>query len=380
MDTAHAAFPSLRTEISGMNYESNTRRGQLKGYMWEGVVSCFLKENGFIEIANVDNGRTRRNREHFFEMRGRGTWHQIDCPCDYKHFSPFVNPLRLLAEVKFYSKSIEKHLIREFVGTIKDIQENCFVPDDFTQASMRYTELGAYFSANGFNEEAERLAFAHNIKTVSYRNIPILDDLKRIIETLERNYLSVKKCISVGNQNDFISLFREILLKKERYSEFISAKSVFDFIERFTPVDVDKEAFFNELYLLKEYFNKIKVNFIASSSAGALLHFVGSNSFPDELFKRTDEQRCRVFYRTIRTESQYYLIFSDDNSERRYYFSPPLALNRSVFFGGRKVYNEKERIFRELHISRHIDGLARTLVLKLDQDWLEKVRRDNHDE
>ncbi len=345
--------------------EIRKERNRMKGYMWECVVLRLLQENDFVEITTIDNVRTKRDRGYFLEMRGRGTWHQIDCPCDYTQFIPFVNPLRLLCEVKFYSDSVSKNLIREFIGVMKDIQENYFVSDDFTQPSARYTELGAYFSANGFEPEAERLAFAHNIKTISHMNVAPLEGLKAYIEELEHNYIRVEDCISSGNQKDFIRLFREILIGKR--------DSIGEFIQRFRPAD----GFDRIASDLSASFERIGSNFVASSSGGALLHFVCTSRFPDELFEYTDTQLCKVFYETNPLGQRFYLVFSADSRERHYYFSPPVSLAQAAFFGSREVLNEKEHIFHTLHLSRKIQGLARTLVLNLDQDWLNGVRRAN---
>ena len=343
--------------------ESNKDRGRVKGYMWEAVVLRLLQENDFVEITTVDNVRTKRDRGYFLEMRGRGTWHQIDCPCDYTRFIPFVNPLRLLGEVKFYANPVQKNLIREFIGTIKDIQENYFVSDDFMQPTMRYTELGAYFSANGFDVEAERLAFAHNIKAVSHKNIEPLDAIKSLVEEIERNYIAAGVCISAGNQQDFIRLFRQILSAEPG--------AIREFMQRFRPAD----GFDGIAHGLAASFERIGSNFIASSSGGALLHFVSADRFPDELFTGTDTQLCRVYYETTQAGRRFHLVFSDDHERRRFYFSPPMSLALAAFFGGHEVLNEKDRIFRTLHVSRRIHGLARTLVMRLDQDWLDGVRQ-----
>ena len=39
--------------------------------------------------------------------------------------------------------------------------------------------------------------------------------------------------------------------------------------------------------------------------------------------------------------------------------------------------DEKERIFSKLYISRQINGLARTLVLRLDTDWFNAIHNAN---
>lgn len=231
--------------------------------------------------------------------------------------------------MKFNRTPTQKSQIREFIGTIKDIQENYFVSEDFSQPSIRYTELGAFFSANGFDTEAERLAFAHNIKTVSYHNIEPLDTLKSLVEDAERNYISAKACISADNQQDFIRLFRDILSGNR--------SAIRDFIQRFNPAD----GFEGIANVLAGAFELIRSNFVASSSGGALLHFVGSDSFPDELFSNTDTQLCRVFYENTPSGRRFHLVFADDHHRRRFYFSPPVSLAQAAFFGGHDVLNEK---------------------------------------
>ena len=77
-------------------YVAPFERGKLKGYMWEVVILELLKENEFLELLTVDDVRTRRQRNSFLEMRGRGAWHQIDCCCDYEQFIPFINPPELI--------------------------------------------------------------------------------------------------------------------------------------------------------------------------------------------------------------------------------------------------------------------------------------------
>ncbi|PWW82840.1 hypothetical protein CR164_03625 [Prosthecochloris marina] len=302
-------------------------RGRLKGYMWECVILKLLRENEFLEVLVSDNIRIRQHRSHFLEIRGRGAWHQIDCCCDYDSFIPFINPIRLLGEVKFQHKPIEKYLIREFIGTIKDIQENYFISDDFSTSTERYTELGVFFSANSFSEEAEKLAFAHNVKTISYNNIAILEPLKKIVEETERNYLSARLCLSENNQSEFITLFRDILLRNE--------EAILKFKKHFrTPNGFEKV-----INSLLDKFYKIGANFVANSSGGAMMHFVGINTFPDELFGKTDTQPCQVFYQNSdlpNREYEFYLIFSEDQKKRKFYFSPPTSLRQAVFFGKKK--------------------------------------------
>lgn len=82
-------------------------RSQLKGYIFE-----LLKKNNFVELdLNVEpNERVKKTREGFIELKGRGSWHQIDCPCDYSRLIPFSYPTRILGEVKFHKSPTEKNI------------------------------------------------------------------------------------------------------------------------------------------------------------------------------------------------------------------------------------------------------------------------------
>lgn len=329
--------------------------------MWELVILRLIRENGFQEILTVDNYRTRRDREQFFEMRGRGCWHQIDCPCQYDKFVAFVNPIRLLGEVKYYSRPITKDHIRQFVGVLKDIQENYFTTDDVNEPTNRYTELGAFFSSSGFEKEAEKLAFAHNIKTVSHKNVWILEPLKRALEELELNYLSAKECVSVGRQSEFVRAFK-ICLEGD-------VGSLREFSRHYLPAD----GFYAVMDRLFGSFRAINSSFVATTSAGVLLHFVGEHEFPENLFQDTDLQLTRVFYFKENSARYFYLEFAADLHRRRYYFNPPIALDQAAFYGQREAVYQKRQIFQTIHLTRQISGLSRNLVLALDQGWLDQV-------
>jgi len=341
--------------------ENTTDRLRLKAIMWELVILRLIRENGFQEIITVDNLRTRRDREQFFEMRGRGCWHQIDCPCEFDKFIAFINPIRLLGEVKYYATPIKKDHIRQFVGVLKDIQENYFTTDDINAPTNRYTELGAFFSSSGFDKEAEKLAFAHNIKTVSHKNVWILEPLKRALEELESNYLHAKECVSVGRQSDFVRAFKNCLEGNGR--------AIREIIRRYLPPD----GFYDVIERLVGSFRAINSSFVATTSGGALLHFVGEKSFPEEIFRDTDRQLTRVFYFKENSRRYFYLEFVADQQRSKYYFNPPMALDQAAFYGQREAVMEKRQIFHSIHVTRQISGLSRNLILELDHDWLDEV-------
>ena len=90
--------------------DSIFQRGQIRGYLFEMAILHLLLNNGFSRVSSNKTSkkdknqvnRVRENRPFFVELRGRGGWHQIDCPCDYSILSPFMYPIRLIGEVKYY--------------------------------------------------------------------------------------------------------------------------------------------------------------------------------------------------------------------------------------------------------------------------------------
>ncbi len=348
-----------------MRHEHTHHRSQLKGYLFELVIMELLRKNNFSEIsvAAEPSDRVRELRPGFIEFKGRGCWHQIDCPCDYAKLIPFSYPLRLLGEVKFYNKPLEKQHIREYIGVIKDIQENYFVADGAGPQNYdsRKMEIGVYFSAGGYQEEAEKLAYAHGIKTVSYANNCLIDALKAGIEELERNYLSVR-CLREHAwrdfRADFIHLLRHGGFDYVKYRDYI-ADGYRDIIEQ-----------------IGNSFFRIRSSFIATTATGVFLHFVGEDDFPEEFFRTTDEGRCRVFYNYGNFGNRnFWLELADDPERRRFYFTPPEALDRNALFGRENVLNEKERLFCTLHVQIVLSGISRNLTLHLDEDWVDAIRR-----
>lgn len=350
-----------------MERENGLYRNQLRGYLFEIVIMELLRKNQFsdINVATEPNDRVREIRPGFIEFKGRGCWHQIDCPCDYNKLIPFSYPLRLLGEVKFYKKHLTKDHIREYIGVIKDIQENYFVaeganPQDFYPRKL---EVGVYFSANGFQAEAEKLAYAHGIKTVSYENNILINRLKFLIEELEKNYLSVK-CLKDNLWNDFRLEFIDAI----RYGDFTQHIGYYPYVV---------EGYGRIIDEIRQTLVGIRSSFIATTATGVFLHFVGNSDFPDELFQETDEGRCRIFYDVDNFRNRYFWMeISGDNLRRRFYFTPPESLEYVSVFGNEIVLNEKERLFRTLSVNIRINGISRSLSLRLDQDWMDAIRHN----
>lgn len=108
------------------NQESKLRI--LKGFLFEIAILHMLLANGFSRVPldsskEASDARAVMSRKYFIEFKGRGGWHQIDCPCDLNYTSPFMFPIRLLGEVKFTQNKVSKRVVESYIGVIKDIQD-----------------------------------------------------------------------------------------------------------------------------------------------------------------------------------------------------------------------------------------------------------------
>ena len=145
-----------------MHDENTTKRGQLKGYMFEVIIRRLLHLNDFEIITREVENRVRIQGNHSIEIKGRGTWHQIDSPCLYKESFPFIYDLRLLAEVKFHQGEIQKNKVREYIGVMKDISENYFNIgwiDSFKFMSL-ISDIEDNYNIEFSNEEFQNRDFA----------------------------------------------------------------------------------------------------------------------------------------------------------------------------------------------------------------------------
>jgi len=147
-------------------------KSQAQGYYFEEIVRHLMRQKKFIDVKSQD-------------IPGRGADHQIDSVGFLSFTIPFIYPVRLIAEAKWYegNKKIGLGNIRDFVGLMKDISENYFVPISQRgkrirpKLENRYTDAGAYFSVSGFSSNAQDFAWAHGIYLISFGMNTIFEPL-----------------------------------------------------------------------------------------------------------------------------------------------------------------------------------------------------------
>ncbi|MEN6636905.1 MAG: hypothetical protein ABFC56_13710 [Clostridiaceae bacterium] len=334
------------------------KRAQFRGFLFELAIGALLEKNNFHRINpyGQPKQRIRENRSGFLEIKGRGCWHQIDCPYDYDVAIPFSYPLRLLGEVKFYNSKVGKEHIREFIGTLKDIQENYFMIDGkpVEKHFPRTLEFGVFISANGFKKEAERLAYAQGIKTLSYENNKVIARIKDNIYLLSEKYFLPNKIDLAGREK------LRVLFKNTDYFDMYYDLPFFSRGYQMMLQDIVLDLI------------PITTNFIGTTATGIFLHFLGYQPFPFELFYDTDYANCKVYYDIEESNTKCFkLLFTGDSKHREYYFTPPSSLNRAASFGSLAVLRSKEEHFSKIFVTIKDTRsfITRQLVLNLDRDW-----------
>lgn len=337
------------------------REDQVRGIIFEIITLRIVLDSGYklIDIEDIDGHKYRKRRKRFVEIQGRGTWHQIDIPCDSLFNPSFIYPIRLFGEVKFYSASsnnrsgrISKELIREFIGVKEDITQNFFVASrknvSIKEKRWRRTEVFAYFSANGFDAEAEKLAYAHGIKTISYENQPLLKALKEKTEEYAKHLVNSYSDRSIESIID--DLYDALILGRQDIRT-----------SRRLPI----EGFSSDVC-------SIKTSLIATTASGFTVHILSEHPFPDGMFTDSDEAYISIFS----NDGEWYFVFrsnyiaqTEGRIAARYYFSMPNeVLEDKIVIGNKIVYPRKAEVFGELNISRMIKGIERSIKLKFDLD------------
>lgn len=365
--------------------DSSSQRGQIRGYLFEMAIMHLLLNNDFTRISSNNASkkgrnqanRVRENRSFFVELRGRGGWHQIDCPCDYSILSPFMYPIRLIGEVKYYDKLVGKDTVRQFVGVLRDIQENYIVPIELEESKKarlsklpcRYIEVGTIFAAKGFTRSAELLAYAQGIKTISYKNNLMIKDIKEAIDRLE------KKIPYEVFKNSEVSILQHI----DDYFCMNIAKMTIRETPHFNALVEDSylysDGIDSEIIQLVKATKRIKSDFFATTYEGIVIHFLSDSAFPEKVFNNKDSKDCKIHYdRKENNEIDFWLTI-DDADDVKFYFTPPELLLEAVNISCESDLREKGIVFKKLTFTRKIDGKMRILELRINKEWLNKLKK-----
>lgn len=356
---------------------------QARGYLYEILIAHLLEKNHFSRCQQGNN----TNKIYKCgvssvdgEVLGRGTHHQIDFVGIYEKNIPFIYPIRLLAECKFWTKDgnykpVDKSFIREYVGVHKDISENYF--SLYMKRFNRFLDVPVIFSAGGFNDEAEKLAWAQGINIVSHSKLPIMSDLLDYINwtvsILPEDYLTDKD--KFREVKEFTKEIISGKLNKEDYP--LITEHIIDVLK---DRDEDTDSFIDVLDNVRD--TKYETFLFATTEYGKLINLVGYDEFPDELFLEEEVQECGIFFddndSNVSEENSrvFFITLNNDAQDRRFYFQANEAMLRDDFsrLSLKERISEKEKYFSNLTIIKEVNNLTRLITIKVNfKDIMERV-------
>lgn len=338
--------------------------GQIRGALLEEAVLFLLHKVGFNVIYRADDSSEPtgiRDGHSGLELRGRGTWHQIDALAECELSPAFMYPLRLILEAKFYAKTkIQLGAIRSFFGVEKDISENYFTKrvggDDFSERRFNYR--AAMLSVYGYTSGAVEFAVAHQIFLIEYKNIPVIAPVIDAIAAFDED------CVTAPGKES-IAEVRAVMR---------SALQL-----RLMPIDTPTYVTERGLQLINEGLAQ-SVRRIGGSYFGMLqgrwpIHFLTETEISPEA-ATTDVIQCRLSGNE-QGQWSFYPVDVQEGSARwfRLQFSlpPELASRISARWDDPvAVATEKTRNFSFVNLSGIIGGIRRTIRLEMSREWLDQ--------
>lgn len=286
---------------------------QIRGWLLEFICRYLLEISGYTLLKEKKDKVVYEGSNNQVVMYGRGTHHQIDLPYEFKYFVPFTNPIQVIGEVKYHVRPIYKQYIREFIGVLNDIETNYVVSHlkDLSTLDERKLTQGIFISANKFNVEAEKLAYAHNIRLITFDGNPLLGPLLNLIDTKSPE---IKEELKTVTRNDVLKYKNKILdeYKKSVKSQFLATTANGELLYFMS----EKEFNFED----KDNIIEGKVFFNEDDDNNLIVLEIKNNSFistvPSLLFDRINKQLTKDINENVTLSMSPLTIYILNNRKR----------------------------------------------------------------
>lgn len=356
---------------------------QAKGYLLEIVLSKLIEVNGY-EVINEQNfknfnigreGEIKKLRNGL-NVKGRGGYHQFDTLGTFKVTPPFVYPLRLFVEAKFYSpdRQVGIDRVRVGVGILNDVNTN-YSTVNMTSEQLsiaRYHYHYALFSTSGFSAAAQRYAIAYRIQLIDLSGTeykPIIKLIDNIVKNIPVKIKNNKptKVLDVDFK-EFKELFRDSIYSNDITSEFSSLLQQYD--------ETLKENIFLLVRIIRGQYL-----YLASTNSGHIIPLLTSDAF-NEVLVSNAHQKVAIKWKTSKPNR--WIIIPDDNRDIRITFELPKLLDKFMRLEGRLEHNSrniKENIIKKMAFIAYLDSENPILcTLTYDQELTDEITLDEDDE
>jgi hypothetical protein len=349
---------------------------QIRGALLEEAILFLLDNIGYTtyDPANIEPHQQSYLRKGAagLDVRGRGTWHQLDAFALWGHSPAFMYPLNLMIEAKCYSagRPVGLEVPRNSVGVLKDIAENYFTynkPGGGSVQGPRHNYTAAIFSASGFTQPAVEYAIAHQVFLIQYQNVTAIQPLIDCIRAFD------EECIDAASKKSVAAARSYLRSRFHRPSA--------DQRDPPQPHDDPPELTDKGKQLLSESVTNA-TRAIRGSYFGMLqgqwpLHLLRTEPLPPEAFTK-DEVLCEVY---VNDQGNVQFEPREFPRGRDPWFKLEFSLPRLIVElvqeswlgpdGRANVAELKRQHFSYIDLSGVIGGIRRSVRLTLDGTWIE---------
>lgn len=344
------------------------KKSQAKGYLLEIVLAKLLEVNGYDLVSSADNEIEDLGRNGL-NVKGRGGYHQFDSLGTFRITPPFVYPIRLFLEAKFYSSNkVGIDRVRMGIGILQDVNTNysTVTMSDDELRLPKYNYNYAIFSTSGFTGDAQRLALAHKIRLIDlssgyYSWITFF--INQIVDRLFVYHSKNGDDISSSDFNKF----------KVNFYRWVNNLS-YDQLYRWFDFDIQQSV-------VNEFVNQmqnVRSIYIASTKSSQIIALIPDN---DAEFRNSllinPHQKVTITWNE--NENDVWIIEpTGDYEQYRLTFQLPSIIREYIFNNSvnqyESAYDEKRRSFGMLSFIAYLDGENPTLcTLKFDEEETKRL-------
>lgn len=306
-------------------------------------------------------------------VKGRGSSHQVDCIGDYIYTPPLCNPIRLLGETKFYGirdngspKKVGIGDIRDAVGLLKDVSE-FFSRGNNNNISRRFSYQSVFFSATGFSEEAQDMAYAHDINLISAYGGPSLMNIVNRIRELEIDDFNVDQDADFSLRG-FRDNFR---LRLRGGPQIADEDNPNERIRRIIQAVIDLDKLF-----LGTIDNRLTIMMTPAFGIEVWIELVNLAlaGIPVPIVLRWNDQPNEAGDLVFRVEAN---IQNNRMVELFHFLVPKEILKnflRDGYLGEGAALTMKEQYFSKISVPFVFEGTFSILKLELNMEWLNQIR------
>jgi hypothetical protein len=315
-------------------------------------VLALLRAAGYQTVSSAGTDTTLIDTGAGLAVHGRGAHHQIDGIADYLVGVPFSHPHRLLVEAKNYStrRRIGLDIVRNAVGTLRDVTEYWTRRDASAPLAGRYHYQYAILGATDFTQDAEHYSFAQDIYLLPLRRSAVLSGILDAIDTAARSI----QHLPFSDQGVSVSTLRRSL-RARLQGGVLEIEPTVEWPDALQPV-ADAVA-------------SVGLSYVAT--VGRSLPVLLTPVSPQIMELVTEQMDVRI---QLRGE-QWFIAGADD--QPLFSFDLPQDLLRLYWEEGRLTprgaLEVKQRYLSDWQFIRVDQGRARLVQLGLDQGWLEQI-------